>query len=208
MTNPFNQTRFRQEAQLGKSYQDVRKVVQYIEEIKLLADNIEKYRSGNIELKMEGTVLYWKYQLENSWNILGDLTELLSETTTNIANIQEAVGLINGTLDNHNSLLTQAGSAITEIEDRLTPLETTSTDHTTELGNISGDVATLQGKVEDMELFDTRIHSVEQLIPRLNDAENTIGNHTSSISAIESRLTPLEALEARIEALENAGTEP
>ena len=121
--NPFNQTRFRGEHELGRAYMDVRRVLENIADIKLLADNIKNLRAGNIELSSEGSVLKWKYVNSAEWFDLVDLTVITED-------LEEAIGIINGTLqnfnnqlDNFNGIVSNLGSQLSTLNQRVKALE-------------------------------------------------------------------------------------
>ena len=121
--NPFNQTRFRGEHELGRAYMDVRRVLENIADIKLLADNIKNLRAGNIELSSEGSVLKWKYVNDVEWFDLVDLTVITED-------LEEAIGIINGTLqnfnnqlDNFNGIVSNLGSQLSTLNQRVKALE-------------------------------------------------------------------------------------
>ena len=121
--NPFNQARYRGEHELGRAYMDVRRVSENLADIKLVADNIKNLRAGNIELSSEGSVLKWKYVNSVEWFDLVDLVVINRR-------LEEAVDLINGTLqnlnnqlDNFNGIVSNQGSQLSNLIQRVEALE-------------------------------------------------------------------------------------
>ena len=90
--NPFNQISFRGEHELGRAYMDVRRAVENLADIKLVADNIKNLRAGNIELSSEGSVLKWKYVNDVEWFDLVDLTVITEDLEDSIPTTPAAIG--------------------------------------------------------------------------------------------------------------------
>lgn len=150
--NPFNQTRFRGEHELGRAYMDIRRALDNLEVIKFVADNIRNFRSGNIELSAEGSVLKWKYVAGEEWFDLVDLVVINGH-------LEEAVDLINSTLQNLNSQLDNFNSIVSGHGSQL---------------------STLTQRVEDVEAFESRIALLESTIAsltsRVEALEGTLGS--------------------------------
>lgn len=83
--NPFNQSRFRNEHTLGDAYKTVKEVHDNMDIVKMVADNISKFRSGNIELKGEGTSILWKYTEGTTWFLLVDTADMFRALNTQLA---------------------------------------------------------------------------------------------------------------------------
>ena len=111
--NPFNQSRYRNEHTLGDSYKIVKDVHDNMDIIKMVADNISNFRSGNIELKGEGSQILWKYTEGTAWFLLADVEDMISPLLQNISN---QMNVLQGTV-------TAQGLAITALTDRVTTLE-------------------------------------------------------------------------------------
>lgn len=176
--NPFNQVKYRGEHELGRAYMDVRRALDNLADIKLVADNIKNLRSGNIELSSEGTFLKWKYVNSDEWFDLVDLTVINGH-------LEQAIDVINGTLqnlnaqlDNFNGLITTAGL---EIDD-------------------------LTGRMEDVEAFNSRISSLENSVSTQDSQLSTLTQRVAAVEEFDSRITLLESsitsLTSRVEALE------
>ena len=179
--NPFNQVRYRGEHELGRAYLDVRRAVENLADIKLVADNIKNLRSGNIELSSEGSVLKWKYVNSDEWFDLVDLKVINEDIEQSINTINSTIQNINAQLDNFNGLITTAGLEI----DGLT------------------------GRMEDVEEFESRIASVENSASTHGSQLSTLTQRIEAVEEFDSRIALLESsitsLISRVEALENAG---
>ena len=149
--NPFNQVRFRGEHELGRAYMDVRRAVENLADIKLVADNIKNLRAGNIELSSEGSVLKWKYVRDDKWFDLVDLA-VINE------HLEEAIDLINGTLQNLNNQLNNFNGIVS---------------------NHGSQLLTITQRLEAVEAFEGRIaqleSSVSSLVSRVEALENPGG---------------------------------
>lgn len=112
--NPFNQSRYRNEHTLGDSYKIVKEVHDKMDIVKMVADNISKFRSGNIELRGEGSQIHWKYTEGTAWFLLADVEDMISPLLQDISN---QMSVLQGTVR-------AQGLAITALTDRVTALET------------------------------------------------------------------------------------
>lgn len=146
--NPFNQMRYRGEHELGRAYMDVRRAVENLADIKLVADNIKNFRSGNIELSAEGTVLRWKYVNSDEWFDLVDLTAINEDIEQSIQLINGTLQSINAQLDNFNDLISTRGSEIDNLSER----------------------------IEEVEAFNSRITSLEDSVASLLDRVSALEN--------------------------------
>lgn len=178
--NPFNQTRFRGEHELGRAYMDIRRALDNLEVIKFVADNIRNFRSGNIELSAEGSVLKWKYVAGEEWFNLVDLVVINGH-------LEEAVDLINGTLQNLNNQLDNFNGIVS---------------------NQGSQLSTLTQRVEDVEEFESRIALTESAISTINgtlqDLDDTVSTQGSDLISITQRVGAVEAFEGRIAQLESS----
>lgn len=149
--NPFNQMRYRGEHELGRAYEDVRRAVENLADIKLVADNIKNLRSGNIELSSEGSVLKWKYVNSDEWFDLVDLRVINED-------LQESINTINSTLQNFNDQLDNFNGIVSTLSSQL---------------------SSITQRVEAVEEFDSRIvlleSSITSLTSRVEALENTGG---------------------------------
>lgn len=149
--NPFNQMRYRGEHELGRAYEDVRRTVENLADIKLVADNIKNLRAGNIELSSEGSVLKWKYVNSDEWFDLVDLRVINED-------LQESINTINSTLQNFNDQLDNFNGIVSTLNSQL---------------------SSITQRVEAVEEFDSRIvlleSSITSLTSRVEALENTGG---------------------------------
>lgn len=147
--NPFNQMRYRGEHELGRAYEDVRRAVENLADIKLVADNIKNLRAGNIELSSEGSVLKWKYVNSDEWFDLVDLMVINED-------LQESINTINSTLQNFNDQLDNFNDIVSTLSSQL---------------------SSITQRVEAVEEFDSRIvlleSSITSLTSRVEALENT-----------------------------------
>ena len=168
--NPFNNPFYRTEQQLGNAYQDVRKLIQNLETLQLLADNIENFRSGNVRFKSEGNNIYWGYQESEEWNLLGsfvlnsDITNLLSE----INQIHILMGNQNDTIVGLQNQNTGQGSDITALK----TFRTTTTNALTTINN-----------------------TLLDLIDRIEDLELNAQNVTQELASLDLRVQALEVID-------------
>lgn len=146
--NPFNQARYRGEHELGRAYMDIRRALDNLEVIKFVADNIRNFRSGNIELSSEGSVLKWKYVNSAEWFDLVDLRVITVD-------LEEAIDTINGTLQNFNNQLDNFNGIVSN--------------HSSQLSNLTP-------RVEAVEAFESRIAALESAIGSLTSRVEALEN--------------------------------
>lgn len=100
--NPFNQSRYRNEHALGDAYKIVKEVHDKMDIVKMVADNISKFRSGNIELKGEGTSILWKYTEGTAWFLLVDIADMFAELNAQLAVINYRLAALESTQNGQN----------------------------------------------------------------------------------------------------------
>ena len=122
--NPFNQSRFRGEHELGREYADIRKAIENLADIKLVADNIKQLRSGNIELDSSGSVLKWKYVNEEEWHDLVDLQVLLDGVQNTLNGFSDSLDDLEQQLDNFNGIVSDIQNTLVTLNNRVEALET------------------------------------------------------------------------------------
>lgn len=159
--NPFNQMRFRGEHELGRAYMDIRRALDNLEAIKLVADNIKNLRSGNIELSAEGLVLRWKYVNSEEWFDLVDLHQLSDEQNQAIEAINQTLQNFDAQLENFNDIVSTRG---VQIE------------------NLEAVTNTLESSLENLE---PRVSAVEEYENRINTLENIVADLASRIELLE-----------------------
>ena len=147
MSNPFNQMRFRGEHELERAYMDIRKALDNLPDIKLVADNIKNLRSGNIELRSEGSVLQWKYVNSSEWFDLVDLQVLVEEYDQALTQINQTLQNLNSQLDNFNGIVSAQGIAISELTQRVESTE----QFESRIEALEDSIITLTSRVEALE---------------------------------------------------------
>ncbi|AMD43416.1 hypothetical protein ZC03_029 [Pseudomonas phage ZC03] len=162
MTNPFNQIRFRGEHELGRAYMDIKKALENLSDIKLVADNIKNLRSGNIELRSEGSVLQWKYVNGTEWNDLVDLQILVEEYDEKFVQINQTLQNLNTQLNNFNGIVSGHSSTLSDLDQALQNLNT-------QLSDLSGIISTHEDTISLLE------SSVADLTSRVEALENNNG---------------------------------
>ena len=135
--NPFNQSRFRNEHTLGDAYQIVKDVHDELDIIKMVANNISKFRSGNIELKGEESAIYWKYTEGTEWFLLMDTTDMFSQLLQAISDIEESIDTLTGVVSGQ-------ATTISNLSDQLGTLQGTVTAQGLTLVDIDARVTTLE----------------------------------------------------------------
>lgn len=186
MTNPFNQSRFRNEHELGNAFKVVQEVHDKLDIIAHVAENIGSVRSGNIELKSDETgKIYWKYVSEDTWYLWGDLTEWFSHMLDELA----------VKVDNNTNQISQLNTNITTVDEKL------------DLDMIALDVV--------RQMVETDRAALNDLSPLVDENTQNITTNTNSISSLVQKdldldlsIATIEAtlvdLQNRLEALENA----
>ena len=182
--NPFNQARFRGEHELGRAYMDIRRALDNLEVIKFVADNIRNFRSGNIELSAEGSVLKWKYVKGDEWFDLVDLNVIRGD-------LEEAIDLINGTLQNINNQLDNFNGIVSNHSSQLPIL-------TQRVGDVESSINTINNTLQNLDdTVSTHGSDLLSLTQRVGEVEE----FESRIALLESSML---SLVSRVEALENA----
>ena len=187
MTNPFNQIRFRGEHELGRAYMDIKKALENLSDIKLVADNIKNLRSGNIELRSEGSVLQWKYVNSTEWNDLVDLQILVEEYDEKFVQVNQTLQNLNAQLDNFNGIVSAQGSAISDLNQALQNLDA-------QLNDLSEAITTQGNTISDLD------QTLQNLNTQLNNLSGIVTTHGDTITLLESSVADLTS---RVEALEN-----
>lgn len=145
--NPFNQTRYRGEHELGRAYEDVRRALENLADIKLVADNIKNLRSGNIELSSEGSVLKWKYVNSDEWFDLVDLSVISEDLQESINTINSTLQNFNDQLDNFNNIVSTRGAEISSLTQRIEAVE----EFDSRIALLESSIASLTSRVEALE---------------------------------------------------------
>ena len=185
--NPFNQVRFRGEHELGRAYMDVRRVSENLADIKLLADNIKNLRAGNIELSSEGSVLKWKYVNSAEWVDLVDLTVINADLEEAIDTINNTLQNFNNQLDNFNGIVSNHGSQLPILTQRVGNVESSINTINNTLQNLSNTVST---HGSDLLSLTQRVGAVEQFESRIAQLESSMLSLVSRVEALENAGAP------------------
>lgn len=172
--NPFNQSRFRNEYELGSAYQVVSEVHSQLDLINFLAKNLNGVRSGNIELKSDDTgKIYWKYVKSDEWILWGDMTEWF---TPLLESIQQNINDLVSTVNQHAININQNKNDISEQESTI--------------GNLGSRLIALENSLATLE--STLSNLQDSLEPRLTTIESDILSIQNAITDVTTRLEILE----------------
>ena len=192
--NPFNQSRFRNEHTLGDAYSIVKAVHDKMDIVKMVADNISKFRSGNIELKGEEFSIYWKYTEGTEWFLLMDTTDVFSQLLQDISDIE-------GDIDTLTSDVAGNALAIESINTEATALELRVSDLTSQGVTDADDIAAINTELVDIKTSITSLTGVvsDQAITlsgisdQLSTLQGTVTSQGLSIIDLNTRITTLES---------------
>lgn len=205
--NPFNQSRFRNEHTLGDSYQIVKDVHDKMDIIKMVADNISNFRSGNIELKGEGALIQWKYTEGTEWFLLMDTMgvffPILQDMTSQaIASIEEDIVTLTSDIAGNALSIERINTEASALELRVTELTAKSVTAASDIISNTEDIAQNASAIEDVDMKASALElRVADLTTQgITDAEN-IATNTSDIAAINAELVDIKT---SITALEGA----
>lgn len=214
MTNPFNQSRFRNEHELGSAYKVVSEVHDQLDIINFLAQNLKEVRSGNIELKSdEEGKIYWKYVKSEEWILWGDMTEWFEPL---VASLQENQGEQAGRLDQLQSEIDTTNQRIDADIIALGELSDTVQADRNVLDNLSGTVGTLSSQVaqniQDILTIQGELQTLDSTSTaygnRLDSLENSLTNLDSALNTLQDGLEPrLTAIENGILGIQNTITD-
>lgn len=157
--NPFNQSRYRNEHTLGDSYKIVKEVHDKLDIVKMVADNISNFRSGNIELKGEGALIYWKYTEGTEWFLLMDTADVFSPLLQSIADIEEDIVTLSSDISGNSTEITAINAELIDIKASITALEGVVSEQATTISGLSDQLGTLQGTVTTQGISITGITS-------------------------------------------------
>lgn len=200
--NPFNQSRYRNEHTLGDSYKIVKEVHDKLDAVKLVADNISNFRSGNIELKGVGSSIFWKYTEGTEWFLLMDTTDVFSPLLQSIADIEEDIVTLTSDIAGNALAIEGINTEASTLETRVTDLtsqgitdaENIATNTSdiaainAELVSIKGNITTLTGLVSDQAT------SLTNALSQLDTLQGTVTTQGLSIIGITSRIEALESV--------------
>lgn len=205
MTNPFNQSRFRNEHELGTAYRIVSEIHDQLDTIHYLVQNLKGVRSGNIELKSdEEGKIYWKYVKSEEWVLWGDMNVWFAPL---VEDLQQGQANQSDSIDSLQSQLNALDQKLDADIDVLAALtDTVQTDRndldtltqqvgqntqdistlTQQIAQITQDISTIQGEiqtlVDDKVAFEARVSALEGIVT----------DYDTRFQGIESRLEALE----------------
>lgn len=192
--NPFNQSRYRNEHTLGDSYKIVKYVHDKMDLVKMVADNISNFRSGNIELKGEGSLIYWKYTEGTAWYLLVDTKYLFSQLLQNIADIEDDVVTLSSDIAGNALAIESINTEAAALESRVSGLTSQGATNTsdiaainTELVDIKTSITTLTGLVSDQAT------TLSSIADQLSTLQGTVTTQGLNITSITGRVTALES---------------
>ena len=145
--NPFNQARYRGEHELGRAIMDIRRALDNLADIKLVADNIKNLRSGNIELSSEGSILKWKYVNSDEWFDLVDLNVIRGDLEDSIDLINSTLQNFNDQLDNFNNIVSTQGAQLSSLTQRVEAVE----EFDSRISLLESSITSLTSRVEALE---------------------------------------------------------
>lgn len=205
MTNPFNQSRFRNEHELGSAYKLISEVHDELDTIHYLVQNLKGVRSGNIELKSddEGKI-YWKYVKSEEWVLWGDMTEWFAPIVEelqqgqasqldSINNLQSQLDSLDQKLDADIDVLAALSDTVQVDRAALDTLAQQVAQNTQDISTsaqqitqITQDISTLQGEIQTLTDADVAFEA------RLSTLEGIVAGFDTRFQDIESRLEDLE----------------
>ena len=192
--NPFNQSRFRQEHTLGDSYKIVKEVHDKMDIVKMVADNISNFRSGNIELKGEGALIYWKYSEGTEWFLLMDTTDVFAPLLQGIASIEEDLITLTSDIAGNSLAIEGITTEASALESRVTDLTTKSDTAASDIAAISADLVDIKDNISTlMSDVSEQATTLSGILSQLDTLQGTVTTQGLSIIDLTSRIDALES---------------
>lgn len=200
--NPFNQSRFRNEHTLGDSYKIVKEVHDKMDIVKMVADNISNFRSGNIELKGEGAQIYWKYTEGTEWFLLMDTTDVFAQLLQDISSIEEDINTLTSDIAGNALAIKGINTEASVLELRVTDLTTKSDTATTDIETNTTAIAAINAELTDIKesiatltgLVSEQSTSLSNALDQLGTLQGTVTTQGLAIVDITSRIDALESV--------------
>lgn len=191
MTNPFNQSRFRNEHELGSAYRVVSEIHDQLDTIHYLVQNLKGVRSGNIELKSDDTgKIYWKYVKSEEWILWGDMTEwfapLVEELQQGQANHLDSINNLQSQLNTLDQKLDADINALGILADTVQTDRAALDTLSLQVTQNTQDISSMQGEIQTLVDADAAFEI------RLSALESTVAGYDTRLQDIESRLEVLE----------------
>lgn len=192
--NPFNQSRFRQEHTLGDSYKIVKEVHDKMDIVKMVADNISNFRSGNIELKGEGALIYWKYSEGTEWFLLMDTTDVFAPLLQGITSIEEDLVTLTSDIEGNSLAIEGINTEASALESRVTDLTTKSDTAASDIAEISADLVDIKDNISTlMSDVSEQATTLSGILSQLDTLQGTVTTQGLSIIDLTSRIDALES---------------
>ena len=199
--NPFNQSRFRQEHTLGDSYKVVKEVHDKMDIVKMVADNISNFRSGNVELKGEGALIYWKYSEGTEWFLLMDTTDVFAPLLQGIAAIEEDIVTLTSDIAGNALAIEGINTEASALELRVSDLSTQGITDAENIATNASDIAAINAELVDIKesittltgLVSEQTTSLANALDQLDTLQGTVTTQGLDIIDIKSRVTTLES---------------
>lgn len=200
--NPFNQSRFRNEHTLGDAYKIVKDVHDKMDIVKMVADNISKFRSGNIELKGEESSIYWKYTEGTEWFLLMDTTDVFAPLLQDIAGIEADIDTLTSDIAGNALAIESINTEASALEVRVTDLTTQGVTDADNIATNTSDIAAINSELVDIK------DSITALTGVVSDQATTISNLSDQLGTLQGTVTTqgltIIDMDARITTLESA----
>ena len=192
--NPFNQSRFRQEHTPGDSYKIVKEDHDKMDIVKMVADNISNFRSGNIELKGEGALIYWKYSEGTEWFLLMDTTDVFAPLLQGIASIEEDLITLTSDIAGNSLAIEGITTEASALESRVTDLTTKSDTAASDIAAISADLVDIKDNISTlMSDVSEQATTLSGILSQLDTLQGTVTTQGLSIIDLTSRIDALES---------------
>lgn len=191
--NPFKNTKYRAEQEIGSAYKDIKKIVDNLELVQKLAQHIDEFRAGNIELKSIGATVYWKYTMGTEWYEFGDLSSIFSEFHQTVEQLQLDLNTTNQTVTNNRQAAELANTATNNRIDNLV----------SEYEQFVLDTASVNQLVDNaLEAINGTISGMQSTLTSLG---NTVASHTIQLTHLDQRVRQLEPGIVRVHYKDDAG---
>lgn len=211
--NPFNQSRFRQEHTLGDSYKIVKEVHDKLDEVKLVADNISNFRSGNIELRGVGSSIFWKYTEGIEWFLLMDTTDMFAPLLQEIASIEGDIDTLTSdiagnalAIENSNTenalAIESTNTEASALELRVSGLASQGVIDAKKIATNASDISAINTELVGIKdsisilsrLISEQTTNLSNALVQLDTLQGTVTSQGLSIIDITSRIDALESV--------------
>lgn len=200
--NPFNQSRFRQEHTLGDSYKIVKEVHDKLDEVKLVADNISNFRSGNIELRGVGSSIFWKYTEGIEWFLLMDTTDMFAPLLQEIASIEGDIDTLTSDIAGNALAIESTNTEASALELRVSGLASQGVIDAKKIATNASDISAINTELVGIKdsisilsrLISEQTTNLSNALVQLDTLQGTVTSQGLSIIDITSRIDALESV--------------